>query len=66
MKKIYKRPFVEKFCYETPLPLCSASDGKTERDSEIGGKVGDDDDSGDETLAKPSIDLWTDDFAEEE
>ena len=66
MKKIYKRPFVEKFCFETPFPLCSISNGKTDRTSEIGGNVGGDDDSEDETLAKPSIDLWSDEFSEED
>ena len=66
MKKIYKTPFIEKYCYETPLPLCSNSDGKTDRDSEIGGNVGGDDDSEDETLAKPSLDLWSDEFSEED
>ena len=66
MKKIYKRPFVEKFCFETPFPLCSISNGKTDRTSEIGGNVGGDDDSEDETLAKQNVDLWADDFTVEE
>ena len=66
MKKIYIKPLVKKYSYETPHPLCTASDGKTDRDSEIGGKVGDDDDSGDETLAKPNIDVWSDDIDDEE
>ena len=57
MKAEYLKPEAEVIDFELPARPCEGS--PTTRDSEIGGKVGDDDDSEDETLSK-HFDVWDD------